>query len=292
MVVDFHTHAFPDRIASGAVGALRGRCHTRPFTDGTRGGLASSMKEAEIQFSVLQPVATNPEQVPHVNDSAIRVNDQGLETGILSFGCMHPDFPGWREELGRLAGAGVRGIKLHPVYQGVDIDDPRYLRILDRAGELGLAVLVHAGWDIGLPGGPQALPQKMLRAIRSIGPTVLVLAHMGGWRCWDEAEELLCHTGARIDTAFSLGTLTPDDDEHYRSPEERALLDEGTFLRILRSFGANRVLFGTDSPWDDQVEALRAIRALPLAEDEREAVLWGNAARLLGLSETAAQGTP
>ena len=282
-VIDIHTHAFPDEIAALAIRKLQDKAHIHPFTNGTRQNLASSMRAAGIGLSVLQPVATSPRQVVHINDAAMRSNERWRETGILSFGAMHPDFEGWREELARVARAGLKGIKLHPPYQGVDSDDPRNLRVLNRAGELGLIVLIHAGWDPGFPGGAQALPAKILRAIRSAGPATLILGHMGGWRCWDEAEDLLGGTGTYIDTSSALGAMTPSGDGHYRT-EELTLLDEEAFLRILRRWGADRVLFGSDSPWRGQDESLQSINALPLTEAEREAVLHGNAARLLGVS--------
>ena len=150
MVVDIHTHTFPERIAASTIQKLQDISHTRPFTDGTEAGLRASMVAAGVDFSLVLPVATSPRQVVHINDASARLNSQG--NGILSFGCMHPDFDGWKEELGRVAALGMKGIKVHPVYQGVDFDDPRYLRILDRCGELGLIVLTHAGLDIGFPG--------------------------------------------------------------------------------------------------------------------------------------------
>ncbi len=280
-VVDFHTHAFPDRIAPAAVRSLASRSHTVPFADATEDGLRQSMTRSGIDLSVILPVATKPEQVVAINDSALRINGRTSDTGLLSLGCMHPDLQGWHAELGRIAAAGIRGVKLHPVYQGADIDDPRFVRILARCGELGLFAVLHAGWDIGYPGAAQALPGKILRALRQAGPVRLILAHMGGWRCWDEAEDLFAGTDVMIDTAFSLGRLTPDPDGPARSEEELTLLTPERFVRMIRSFGADRVLFGTDSPWADQAAALAELRALDLTAAEREAILGGNAERLL-----------
>ena len=118
MVFDIHTHTFPDSIARSTIEKLQSLSHTRPFSDGTQAGLAASMAAAGVDGSLVLPVATNTRQVVHVNDSSARLNGLGPETGIWSFGCMHPDFDGWREELARIAGLGLRGIKLHPVYQG------------------------------------------------------------------------------------------------------------------------------------------------------------------------------
>ena len=286
MVVDFHTHTFPDKIAAATVQKLQSASHTHPFTDGTVQALAASMRTAGVNYSVVLPVATSPRQVVHVNDSSAELNRHAGESGILSFGCMHPDFPDWKEELSRIHAMGMRGIKLHPVYQGVDFDDPRYLRILDRAGELGLMVLIHAGFDVGFPGVMRCSPEMILRAVKSVGRMTLILAHMGGWRCWDEVERLLPGSGVYLDTSFALGSMVSNGDGYYKTPEELSLLGEEQFVRMIRLFGADKVLFGTDSPWGEQKGALEQFYRLPLSDEEKAAVAGGNAARLLGLEHS------
>ena len=282
MIIDIHAHTFPDKIAAATLDKLKHLSHTIPFTDGTAAGLAASMARAGVDRSVVMPVATSPRQVPHVNDASARMNELGAQTGVLSFGCMHPDFDGWKEELARVRDLGLKGIKLHPQYQDTDFDDPRYLRILDRCGELGLVVLTHAGLDIGMPGKDNCAPEMVARVLEQVGPVKLVLAHMGGWRQWDRVEALLPGTGVYLDTSFSLGEITPLDDGHYR-PGDLPLLDEAAFLRMVRRFGPDRILFGTDSPWDDQGAALARLRALPLEKSELDAILGGNARKLLEL---------
>ncbi len=284
MIVDFHTHTFPDTLAARTVDKLQGMSHTKPFTDGTAGGLSSEMARSGVDVSLVLPVATNARQVPHVNDASLALNAQGAETGVLSFGCMHPDFDGAGAELSRLASGGIRGIKLHPVYQGVAFDDVRYLRILDRCAELGLVVLTHAGRDVGYPDAADyASPAQIANAVRQTDGVTLVCAHMGGWRQWDDVERILPETGVWIDTSFALGKMTPNGDGYYQTPESLSLLDAERFVRLARAFGAERVLFGTDSPWGGQSEGLRQFRALPFTPAEQAAILGGNAQRLLGL---------
>ena len=284
MVIDFHTHTFPDAIAASTLKKLSGVSHSAPFTDGTGAGLAASMGEAGVDLSIVLPVATSPRQVRHINEAAALANRRAGETGLFSFGCIHPDCEHWREELDHIAALGLKGVKLHPVYQGVALDDPRYLRILTRAGELDLVVVTHAGVDIGYPDAGHCLPDVVLRAVRQAGPVKLVAAHMGGWKRWREAAELLADTPVYLDTSFSTGFIAPLDDGHY-APEELRLLAAEEFVSMVRLFGPERVLFGTDSPWSGQRESLEWLRALPLTEGERDAVLGGSARRLLGLGE-------
>ena len=283
MVIDFHTHAFPEAIAASTLEKLSGVSHSVPFTDGTGAGLSASMAEAGVDLSVVLPVATSPRQVERINESAARDNERAGETGRFSFGCIHPDYEDWRKELDRIAALGLKGVKLHPVYQGVDLDDPRYLRILTRAGELGLIVVTHSGVDIGYPDAAHCRPDQIRRAVEQAGPVKLVAAHMGGWKQWREAAELLADTAVYLDTSFSTGFIKPLDDGHY-APADLRLLQEEAFMQMVRLFGARRILFGTDSPWSGQKESVDWIRALPLAEEEKAAILGGNARRLLELA--------
>ena len=279
MVIDFHTHTFPDRIAAAAIAKLQAASHTVAFSDGTDAGLLASMQRSGVDASVVLPVATNPLKLASMNSAILSTPP---DSRLIRFGAMHPDAPDWREQLDLLAAAGVKGIKLHPVYQGGDIDDPRSLRILDRAGELGLLVVMHAGDDIGFPGVVRCSPAMTDRALKQVGPDTLVLAHMGGWRNWEDVAALASHPNAYIDTAFSLGAFTPLEDGHY-APDETGLLTADAFIALVRAFGADRVLFATDSPWSDQAETLRQVRALPLAPKEQQAILSENAGRILSL---------
>ncbi len=279
MVIDFHTHIFPDKIAAAAVGKLQQAGQIPAHTSGSAGELLASMAEAGVDKSVLLPVATNPMKLSSMNRAALERMEQPQ---FISFGAMHPDAPDWREELRRLSDAGIKGIKIHPVYQGVDIDDIRYLRILDRAAELGLITVTHAGADIGFPGVVHCSPEMIRHALTQLGHIPLVLAHMGGWKNWDRVADQLGDTGVYLDTSFSLGTLTPLSPGKY-TPAELQLLSQEAFCNLVRSFGPERILFGTDSPWASQAAALAALRAVPLDASELAAMEAGNALRLLKL---------
>ena len=277
MIIDFHTHTFPEKVAAVAIPKMQAASHSKAFTAGTADALRASMAEAGIDRSVVLPVATNPLKVSAINNlSVARLGDGAL----TYFGCIHPEQPDWKEELCRIAKAGLKGIKIHPQYQGADIDDIRYLRIFEQAAALGLWVVTHAGDDIGFPGLVRCAPEMVKNAIRQVGEFPLILAHMGGWKNWERVEQL-AETKVYLDTALSLGAITPIDD-HY-SPQELQMLSTERFCAIVRAFGAERILFGTDSPWSGQKESLAAIRALPLTEQEKNMILSENAKNILKL---------
>ena len=179
MIIDFHTHTFPDPIADAAIDRLSRQANITAYTCGTAAGLLLAERAAGVDRSIILPVATKPEQVHHINDYAAAHNKHAFVTNMFSFGCIHPDYEDWKQELDRLAAANMRGVKIHPAYQQTDLDDPKYLRILERAGALGLIVVTHAGYDIGFPGCACCTPEKARSALRQVGPVKLVLALLG-----------------------------------------------------------------------------------------------------------------
>ncbi|MDD5953160.1 MAG: amidohydrolase family protein [Oscillospiraceae bacterium] len=269
MIVDFHTHIFPEKIASKTIAALEAKANSKAFTDGTLASLKRSMADAGIDWSVVLPVVTKPSQFETVNQYAASINGKD---GILSFGGIHPDTAHPTEALASIKALGLKGIKLHPDYQSCMIDDPRNVAILRCAVSMGLMVVVHAGVDIGMPEIVHCPPDKGAAVLDQLyaGQTDvtprIVFAHTGGWHCWDDVERCLVGKPIYLDISFSLGMI----------PEEQ-------LLRIIRRHGADKILFATDSPWSGQRESVQAFCALPLTDREKSLILGENAARLLQL---------
>lgn len=285
MVIDIHTHTFPPQLAPRALSLLSQNARACFYADGTTQSLHHSMLQAGINVSVIQPVVTAARQTESINRTACQLCQTFSKTGILSFGGIHPDTPHPRAVLRGLKEAGVPGIKLHPAYQNTPFDDSRYLRILEAAGDYGLLVLVHGGLDVGCPGNDCASPYHIRRALSQVCPPGLILAHMGAWQGWNEAEELVDTFPVYVDTAYTLGKIQAPP-QAPRRPEECTLLPDARFVQLVRRWGAHRVLFGTDSPWMDQQEQLCRIRDLPLTPQEQAQILGQNAAKLLGWEES------
>ncbi len=266
MVIDFHTHIFPDRIAPATIAKLAAICCTDAFTDGTADGLRRSMDDAAIDCSIVLPVVTNPSQFESINRFAADINAQNDR--LISFGGIHPACEDVDARLDAIVALGLRGIKLHPDYQGTFIDDERYIRIMRGAIDRDLLVSIHAGVDVGLPDPVHCPPERMCAVLDILQDDParphIILAHTGGYGQWDEVERLLCGKAVYFDTSFTLGHI---DDEQ--------------FVRIIRKHGTERVLFATDSPWGGQAETLAHFRALPLTNEEQDRILYRNAAALL-----------
>ncbi len=289
MIIDFHTHTFPDKIALSTVNKLGAASRTVHFTDGTVSGLRASMDKGGIDISVNLPVLTSPAQVEKVNSAMTARNDELRSMGIVAFGGMHPDHADVKRELRRLKENGIPGIKIHPAYQNTDIDDIKMLRIIDCASELGLIVVTHAGIDISIYDHDFASAAAVLNVIEQVHPEKFVLAHMGGWARWHDVERYIAGAPVWLDTAFSIGKITADAAAEGKPYISENLSDED-FTRIVRKHGVKRVLFASDSPWEDQKDYVSRVAGSGLTEEELELVFYRNAADILQPCKTDIKG--
>lgn len=273
MIIDVHTHCYPEKIAARAIAKLEGCSGVKAKVNGLKSGLMQSMKEAGVDYSLLLPVATSAKQVDAINEEAARTNAEADQTGLLSFGGIHPDTENYKEVLRRVKALGLKGIKLHPDYQKTFFTDIRYKRIVSAATELGLYMMVHAGVDIGLPDPVHCRPEHVVEVVKETQSDHLILAHMGGWRLWQDVREQLLDLPVYFDTAFS---------EDYLEGVEGMLTPEA-FVDLVRAMGTHRVFFGTDSPWSGQKEGVEWIQKTSLAPQEKEQIFHENFERVIGI---------
>ena len=272
--VDFHTHIFPEKIAERAIKGMSSESHLVPVLNGTEDALVQSMYESDsaegegVSLSVILPVATNPEKCRSMNRYALSINRkyENKSKRLISFAAVHPCAEDVKGLVKEIAEQGFKGIKLHPDYQGVYFDDRRFKDLVYYAECNNLITLTHAGLDYGYPYDVRCSPARALNLIRDVKPERLVLAHMGSNSLWKDCEEFLCGLGVYFDTAFVNGHISPEQ-----------------FVRLVKKNGAGRILFATDSPWDDQKKALDFVRNLPLSESEKDMILSENALKLLGI---------
>ena len=270
MVIDSHTHCYPEKVAAKALSAVQGRLE--PATDGTRDGLIASMREAGIDYSLALGLVTNPANSLGVNRWAAEQN----RAPVFFTGSIHPDDPDPETTLDFIADSGLKGIKLHPEYQRFEFSEERLFPLWERCCELGLFVVTHAGYDIMFQPPWHTDPERLAAFHRRFPELRLVLAHLGSMTLWDDVEKYLLGLPVYFDLAF----VTPE----YIEPER--------LVRIIRRHGAEWILFGTDSPWCSQKKQLAFIRSLPLTCEEREQIFWKNAAMLLDLPDTAPRDVP
>lgn len=276
LIVDFHTHVFPDAIAAATIKKLESNCvQAKSHTDGTLDGLRKSMREAGIQYSVLLPVCTTPRQFASINNFSAKNNDPA--NGLVFFGGIHPDCEDVEGKLEYIKSLGLKGIKLHPDFQHVFIDDERYVRIIRKCVQLGLYISIHAGVDIGAPEVVHCPPERAVKMLEEVYRDIdvskeerprVILAHLGGGFMLEETEKHLCGKFVYLDLAFTFGWE-----------------DDSQILRIIKAHGAEKILFATDSPWAGQKEFVEAFKKFPLGEEEKRKIFSGNAVEMLDLPQ-------
>ena len=260
-IIDVHTHVFPPAVAPRAREALTvpGRHHAH--YDLTLEGLLASMTANGIERSWTVPVATRPEQVETINAFATtQPRDR-----ITPFGAIHPDVESPYDVLAGFAELGLAGFKIHPDYQDVSPDDPRMEPIYDAAMDFGLIAFFHAGDDVG-PRTKFGTPDVFTRVLDEYPMMTTVLAHFGGFDCWDAVDEhLIGRPGpVYLDTAYTFGHLAPE-----------------RFADMASRHGWDRVLFGTDGPWADPARDFAALASIDLADSDRAKLMYQNAERLI-----------
>jgi predicted TIM-barrel fold metal-dependent hydrolase len=261
MVIDFHTHVFNDAVAQKAIPTLEEKCGTKAHTNGTISDTLEKMGTWGIDKIVVLNIATNPRQESKVNDFAISLNSDKM----ISFGSVHPLSENWETELERIKIAGLKGIKMHPEYQEFPIDDESVFKIYEKCKELDLIISFHAGKDLGYPNTLMAPPKAIRKVADKFFDNKFVIAHFGGWRVWGDVETYLTDTNLFFDTSLTVNELEPQ-----------------TMERIIRKKGIDKVLFGSDCPWENCEVAKKAIEALDFTKEEKQMIFFGNAEKLLG----------
>ena len=263
MLIDFHTHAFPEKIAPRAIGKLSYDAGgLKPQTEGTAASLKAEMARDGVDLSVVLSIATNPAQQSKVNDFAIELNK---DPALQAFGSIHPDAPDALAELDRIHAAGLKGVKLHPEYQGFYADDEKMKPIYRRISQLGLITLFHAGHDIGFLPPYHGMPEHLLGAMKWLdGP--VVAAHWGGMGCCQEVLKKLCGQDIYFDLSFGYGLI----------PKKMA-------QQIIEKHTPDRLLFGSDMPWHRPAWEMRLLDTLELSNSDRDNICFQNAQKLLNL---------
>lgn len=269
MVIDFHTHIFPDKIAKSTIEALANKAENKPYTDGTAQGMVDAMLRADADICVTLPVLTKASQFDSVTRFAVAVNERfnTEEKKLISFAGMHPECEDIEGKMQYLKLMGIKGVKIHPDYQCTFIDDKGYIEILKCAKKYDMVVVTHSGIDDGYKDEPvRCPPEKVLKVIEEVNHDKFVLAHYGGHKQWEEVYELLAGKNVYFDTAYTLHEIS-----------------EELFKKILLKHGEDKVLFATDCPWRDIKDDLQILNSFNLSESTLNKILYKNALKLLGI---------
>ncbi len=264
MIVDFHAHVYPEKVAAKILPAAKKKLKVAVPGTGAPEDLLSHMKRSGIDRSVILPLAKGREDVSSLNRWAQSV----CKDGLIAFGAVHPFMDKLEEELDGLAALGVKGVKMMPLLQGVFPDDPKCSRLYEALIERGMILVTHAGRDPLDRKEIFGTPERFARTIESYSDLKLVLAHLGGLKMYDDVRRYL---------------LTASRNVYFDTAYVSFYLNEDEMASLIKDIGSDRVLFGSDYPWEEPGRAMEIIKGLDLSDKELELILSKTAVGLLGL---------
>lgn len=258
-VIDAHCHIYPEKIAAKAVAGTDNFYGETSFGTGTTAQLRELTAETGTDHYIVQSVATTAKQVGSINEFIAAEVDKsnGLFTGL---GTLYPDCADIAADIRHLISLGLKGVKLHPDIQNFKIDDYRCLKIYELCEQEGLPILMHTGdsrYD-------NSNPNRLIPVMNIFTGLTVVGAHMGGWSIWEKASEQLCGIpNLYVDCSSSL-----------------PYLDRDTAVGIIRRYGADRVLYGTDYPMWSPKKEIDTFLSLGLDNEENKLILSENAKKV------------
>ncbi|NLX63172.1 MAG: amidohydrolase [Clostridiaceae bacterium] len=256
-IIDFHAHVFPEEIAEKAVNHIGNHYKVPMHGKGILPDLVKSAEKSGIDHIVIHSTATKASQVKSINDWIASHTSEKL----IGFGTLHPDMADAEDEIERIIALKLKGIKLHPDFQGFNADDPKMYKIYSLI-ENRLPVLIHCG-DARLD---NSSPRRIANVLDKFPGLTIIAAHLGGHSKWRESMECLVGRNLYMDTSSAI-----------------RYMDIDFAMRLIKEHGTKKIVFGTDYPIVYQAEELEVFYKLDLSETERKDILYNNAAEILGL---------
>ncbi|MDR2071860.1 MAG: amidohydrolase family protein [Spirochaetaceae bacterium] len=286
MIIDFHSHIYPEKIAAKAVASTEAFYTIPARGRGTPEDLGAAGRRAGIDRFVVFSAAAVPAQVTSINDYIALVCSGERKAGgpahgdgaatkggdavrplpetpgpiFTGFGTLHPGMENPGAEIDRIIGLGLRGLKFHPDMQKFSIDDERMMNIYALL-EGRLPVVFHTG-DYRYT---YSHPSRLAPVLDAFPRLTVIAAHFGGWSLFDLGLEYFRNRHCYFDLSSSIPYLG------RRRTEE-----------LICIYGADRILFGSDYPIWDPGECLAEFRDLSLSSAEQERILSGTALEILG----------
>ncbi len=260
--VDAHCHIYPEKIAEKAVAGTDKFYDTVAEGDGTVKNLFEMGEKAGIDHFVVQSVATTPKQVKSINEF-IAQTVNGAKDKLTGLGTLHPDSLDIEGDVKHLLELGLKGVKLHPDIQQFPCDSENCMKIYELCEKNGLILLMHTGdyrYDYSNPNRVKPILERF-KELKFIG------AHLAGWSIWSEAfEQLSGYPNLYVDCSSCFGFGKVKEIES-----------------IMKKYGADRILFGTDYPMWSPEKEMATFLSLDFSDTEKEKILGLNAKKLFNI---------
>lgn len=239
-VFDAHAHIGAD---------VDGRAMT---ADGMRARMEAAGVSKSIVFPLNDPNAREDFSGP--NDVLWEAYEQYPDLFVPFFRLNpHQDY---EKEFQRCLETGFEGLKLHPVSQKFELDEPKVVRLFEMAAEADLPVLIHAGF------GMRRIVEPLLPTVEKHPELRLILGH-----------------SAMIEVLEAARTFA----DHPNVLFETSVVQLKDLYVLFTTLDPSRIAYGSDIPYGDLPSTLHATiaaaEAAGVTEDALKGVLSGNIRR-------------
>ena len=115
MIIDFHAHIYPAKIAEKASKNIGLFYNTQMCYDGSPEKLLESGRKIGVEKYIVHSTATVAHQVEAINNYII--SEVNLHKEFVGFGTIHPDYEDFENELKRIKSLGLRGINFTLIFR-------------------------------------------------------------------------------------------------------------------------------------------------------------------------------
>jgi predicted TIM-barrel fold metal-dependent hydrolase len=303
LIIDAHVHTYP--TATIGQQALQGMGQTG--CSGTVGELLSVMARGKISLAVLAnmtptydmkvatlknlpastPQAGREKAEKEINEKVIdrmkrrnlwsctSARENPVLVPLISIDLLQTPTDMQAEIEDKVKNHGAKGLKLHPVSNRFYPYDRSLWPAYQKATEMGLPILFHSGKAeiAGYTQADYARPGNFEQVLQSFPKLVMILAHLGNGFLEESVALAQKYDNVCFDTSAILSGMGVKSG--FASGEEA--------VKLIRTIGVSRVLFGSDWPWFDPLLAIGQIEGLGFSEEEKRRILGLNAAKVFGL---------
>jgi uncharacterized protein len=223
-----------DRLPQGAA-VFDAHAHIGVDVDGrtvTADEMRDLMEAADVRRTIVFPLND-----PNARDDYSGPNDviwnayEEYPSSFVPFFRLNPHLD-YNREFTRCVKRGFMGLKLHPVSQEFELDDPKVVRLLGMAAEADLPVLIHAGFAM------QRIVEPLLPTVEAHPELRLILGHAAMVEVLEATRIFADHPNVLFETS---------------------VVQAKDLYELCRSIEPSRICFGSDIPYGDLPSTLHSI---------------------------------
>ncbi len=276
-IIDCHVHTFANDDIAAKIMASFNKLYDIEFRNpgnGTIPNVLKNMNEVGIDRTVMANFA--PPKILDGNNLWTIDTANSSEGRLVPLVNFHPDMEGrLAENFEKYVELGAKGIKLHPMAQGFDINDSRMDELYKKCSESKFTILIHCGRVSNARLNEFSDFASIVPIIDKYPDIPIILAHMA-----DGDKECVLKVSKQYENVYFDTSIVITGYPEIARVNEPSWLDDNEVVDIINEAGADKILFGSDFPWGSSVHDVKRFMKLKLTDRQKKTILSENAKRL------------